>query len=263
MIRSLWTGASGMHSQQTNMDVVSNNLANVNTTGFKKSRAEFEDLLYATLERPEAPIGAERSTPAGIQLGHGVRTSATLKDFSTGSMVETNQTFDLAIEGDGFFIIDSPDGMEQYYTRDGSFKVDGEGNLVTSNGLMVASFDGVIDEDVTDISISPEGEVLGTMEDGETEELGQMTLARFANPAGLEALGENRFRETASSGFPVEEFPGELGLGQLRQGFLESSNVNIAEEMVNMITAQRAYETNSKSVQSTDEMMSIANNLKR
>ena len=252
-----------MNTQQKNMDVISNNLANVNTTGFKKSRAEFEDLLYATLERPDGPIGAERSTPAGIQLGHGARTSATLKNFQTGSMIETEQNFDLAVEGDGFFIIDSADGMEQHYTRDGSFKIDGEGNLVTSDGLNVASFDGVIEEEHSDISISPEGVVTATLEDGEVEEIGQFMLARFINPAGLESLGGNLYQETAGSGFPQEGFPGEEGIGSVRQGFLEGSNVNIAEEMVNMIIAQRAYETNSKSVQSTDEMMSITNNMKR
>ncbi len=262
MFRSLWTGAAGMNTQQKNMDTVSNNLANVNTTGFKKSRAEFQDLIYANLERPEAPIDAERSTPAGIQLGHGSRLSATLKDFSTGSLQETEQNFDLALEGDGFFIIEGADG-EEYYTRDGSFKIDGEGNLVTSDGLHVQSFDGELDEERSDVSISPEGVVSARTEDGEMEEIGEFELASFINPAGLEAEGGNLFSETAASGEPQISTPGADGMGVLRQGFLEGSNVNIAEEMVNMITAQRAYETNSRSVQTTDEMMAIANDLRR
>ncbi len=261
MNRSLWTAASGMNSQQKNMDVISNNLSNVNTTGYKQSRAEFEDLLYATLERPEAPEGAERSTPAGIQLGHGTKTSATLRDFSTGSMLETEQNFDLAIEGEGFFMVERTDG-EQNYTRDGSFKIDGEGNLVTSNGENVASFDGEIPEGASDIDINNEGVVSATMEDGETEEIGQFELATFANPAGLEAEGGNLYSETAASGEALIDFPGAEGMGEIQQGFLEGSNVNIADEMVDMITAQRAYETNSQAVQSTDEMMSIANNMR-
>lgn len=261
MFRSLWTSAAGMNSQQVNMDVVSNNLANVNTTGYKKSRAEFEDLIYATLERPEAPP-EDRATPAGIQLGNGSKLSATLRDFSVGNISETNNELDVAIEGPGFFMVESPDG-EELYTRDGSFNIDGEGNLVTSNGELVTSFDGFIHEEVTDISISPEGNVTGRVE-GEEEELGQMTIVQFMNPAGLEAVGGNLYRETTASGFPQEGIiPGENGTGTLAQGFIENSNVNIADEMVNMIIAQRAYETNSKSIQTTDEMMSIANNIKR
>ncbi|OWZ84615.1 flagellar basal-body rod protein FlgG [Natranaerobius trueperi] len=262
MNRSLWTAASGMNSQQKNMDVVSNNLANVNTTGFQKSRAEFEDLMYSTLERPEAPARGERTTPAGIQLGHGSKVSATLKDFSMGSMIETGQEFDLAIQGDGFFMLEDPNG-EQQFTRDGSFKIDAEGNLVTSDGTEVTSFDGIIDEEHSNISINSEGVVTAVLEDGETEEIGQFTLANFNNPAGLKAIGGNKYQATGASGIPQEQLPGEMQVGQLKQGYLEGSNVNIADEMVNMITAQRAYETNSKSIQSTDEMMSIANQLKR
>ncbi|ACB86380.1 flagellar basal-body rod protein FlgG [Natranaerobius thermophilus] len=264
MFRSLWTGASGMNAQQKNMDVVSNNLANANTTGYKNSRAEFQDLIYATLERPDGPddLGDDgRSTPAGIQIGHGAKNSATLRDFSTGSMQETEQDFDLAIEGDGFFIIEGTEG-EEYYTRDGSFKIDGEGNLVTSDGLHVQSFDGEIPQEATNVSITEEGRVIATLEDGETDEIGEIEIASFINPAGLEAQGSNLYSATAASGDASVGLPGENGRGQLQQGFLEGSNVNIAEEMVNMITAQRAYETNSKSIQSTDEMMSIANNLK-
>ncbi len=266
MFRSLWSGASGMNSQQTNMDVVSNNLANVNNSGFNRSRAEFEDLLYANLERPRQEAEGDRSTPAGIQVGHGSRVSSILKDFSQGALEESNNDLDVAIEGNGFFVIE--DGEEgELYTRSGNFKLDAEGTLVTPDGRRL--LDGVggdpieIDEEVTEIMIGPDGTLsVQAPDDDELDEVTQIELARFINPSGLEARGENNYRETTVSGGPQEGVPGEEGLGSLRQGFLESSNVNVAEEMVNMIKAQRAYEVNSQSIQTSDEMMGIANNLR-
>lgn len=266
MLRSLWSGASGMNSQQVNMDVVSNNLANVNNSGFNKSRAEFEDLLYANLEKPRQDIEGERSTPAGIQVGHGARVSSILKDFEQGSLEETNNKLDVAIEGNGFFVINNGEGEERY-TRAGDFKLDGEGFIVTPDGRRLLDGPGGdeidIDEEVTEIMIEADGTVNVEVEgDEDIEEVTQLQLAIFQNPAGLEATGENNYRATTASGEVQEGFPGEGGFGSLRQGFLESSNVNVAEEMVNMIKAQRAYEVNSQSVQTSDEMMGIANNLR-
>lgn len=265
MFRSLWSSAAGMNSQQTNMDVVSNNLANVNNSGFNRSRAEFEDLIYANLERPRHEEDAARSTPAGIQVGHGARVSSILKDFSQGSMEETNNELDVAIEGEGFFAI--ADGEEELYTRTGNFKFDAEGFIVTADGRRVLDGPGgdeiEIDEDATEISVSSDGRVSANVAgEDELEEVAQIELADFLNPAGLEAVGENNFRPTTASGELQEGVPGEEGFGNLRQGFLESSNVNVAEEMVNMIKAQRAYEVNSQSIQTSDEMMGIANNLR-
>lgn len=265
LFRSLWSGASGMNSQQTNMDVVSNNLANVNNSGFNRSRAEFEDLLYANLERPRQDVNGVRSTPAGIQVGHGARVSSILKDFEQGALEETNSDFDVAIEGNGFFVIQN--GDEELYTRTGNFKLDAEGFIVTPDGRRLLDGPGgdeiEIDEGITEIMIEANGVVnVETTEDDELQEIAQIQLADFLNPAGLEAMGENNFRATTASGEVQEGIPGEDGMGNLRQGFLESSNVNVAEEMVNMIKAQRAYEINSQSIQTSDEMMGIANNLR-
>ena len=268
MFRSLWSGASGMNSQQTNMDVVSNNLANVNNSGFNKSRAEFEDLLYANLERPRQAMDEGRSTPTGVQVGHGSRVSSILKDFEQGALEETNNNLDIAIEGNGFFVIqDGEDG--EMYRRSGDFKLDAEGYLVTPDGRrLLDSPEGdeiqVAEEDdsITQVMIESDGTVMVETEADDIEEITQIELASFINPSGLEARGENNFRETTASGEAQAGVPGENGMGSLRQGFLESSNVNVAEEMVNMIKAQRAYEVNSQSIQTSDEMMGIANNLR-
>lgn len=270
MMRALWSASSGMKAQQLNMDIISNNLANVNTTGYKKSRAEFKDLLYETLKRPEPDIGQQGfGNPVGLQVGHGVRPAATSRSFSEGNLEETDNTFDLAIDGEGFFMVQRPDGSLAF-TRDGAFKVsldDTERNLVTSEGYYVLSSDEdliTIDEEYTDISISPDGLITGKNEDGDIDELGQIGLVKFMNPEGLLACGNNLYEQTNSSGeYQPKEDITEPGYGSIIQGFLEMSNVQVVEEMVNLITAQRAYEVNTKAIQTSDEMLGEANDLKR
>ncbi|MBD3246379.1 MAG: flagellar basal-body rod protein FlgG [Candidatus Omnitrophica bacterium] len=262
MMRSLWTAATGMSGQQTNIDTIANNLANVNTNGFKKSRVDFQDLFYQTLQLPGTPVAqGEYELPVGAQVGLGTRPAAIFKIFSVEGFQETQNPLDLAVEGDGFFQVLMPDGSTAY-TRDGSFKIDSDGRIVTSSGYPLFP-EITIDEDVTDIAISKDGAVTVSYADGTSDELATLELARFINPSGLKSIGGNLYRETDASGLPVIGDPGEEGLGTVLQGFLESSNVNVVEEMVNMIIAQRAYEVNSRSVQTSDEMLQIANNLRR
>ncbi len=270
MMRALWSASSGMQAQQLNMDITSNNLANVNTTGFKKSRAEFKDLIYETIRRPDDPeLIPGGATPVGIQVGHGVRPSATTRDFSEGNLQPTDNPLDVAIEGPGFFIVEKLDGSF-VFTRDGSFKVSMDGtdrNLVTSEGYYVLSEDEsyiTIPEEYTDISISSDGMITAVAEDGTIEELGRIGLAKFLNPEGLLAIGNNLFEATEVSGEHVlKQDEQDSGYGTLLQGFLEMSNVKVVEEMVNLIIAQRAYEVNTKAVQASDEMLAQANNLRR
>lgn len=260
MIRALWTAASGMVSQQLNVDTIANNLANVNTSGFKKARAEFQDLIYARLRPPAGPEGAYLG---GIEVGHGVRPSATQRCFTQGNLQQTGNPLDLAIEGLGFFPIEMPDGTTAY-TRDGSFKLDAEGNIVTSDGYLLDWDGDQIPEDTQEILIAPDGtvSVIGSGQD-QPDELGQIELVRFVNPAGLESLGKNLFRATPSAGEESRDAPGTEGLGTILQCYLETSNVQVVEEMVSLITAQRAYEINSKAIQASDEMLQVANNLRR
>lgn len=261
MIKSLNTAATGMAAQQTNMDVIANNIANVSTTGFKKSRAEFEDLLYHTIKEPGAQTGANSTSPNGVQTGLGVRTAAIGKDFSTGSAQVTKSPLDLQIEGSGFFQVLSPEG-QMLYTRDGSFKKDPSGRMIDKNGNLLQP-EITIPPNVTGIEISGTGQV--TVLQGLTDPpqvIGQIDLANFVNPAGLKSLGKNTFGATPASGVPIVNRPGTNGVGGLAQGQVESSNVNIVDEMVNMITAQRAYETNSKVVQTADQMLQSINNMK-
>ncbi len=262
MIRALWTAASGMMAQQLNIDTISNNLSNVNTTGFKKNRAEFEDLIYQTTAEAGTPVASGLTLPTGIQVGLGVRPSATQKLFMQGNIYQTENPLDIAIEGDGFFQVTLPDGTIAY-TRDGSFKLDADGNIVTSDGYFIEP-PITIPQNATSISISPEG-VVSVKVPGQVaaQNVGQIQLARFVNPAGLKAVGDNLFKETDASGAPIVANPGTNGMGNLRQGFLEASNVQVVEEMVKLITAQRAYESNSKSIQTADDMLRIANGLKR
>jgi len=262
MIRALWTAASGMMAQQLNIDTISNNLSNVNTTGFKKNRAEFEDLIYQTTAEAGTPVATGLTLPTGIQVGLGVRPSATQKLFMQGNIYQTENPLDIAIEGDGFFQVMLPDGTIAY-TRDGSFKLDANGNVVTSDGYFIEP-PITIPQNATSISISPEG-VVSVKVPGQVaaQNVGQIQLARFVNPAGLKAVGDNLFKETDASGAPIVANPGTNGMGNLRQGFLEASNVQVVEEMVKLITAQRAYESNSKSIQTADDMLRIANGLKR
>ncbi len=262
MMRALWTAGSGMSAQQANVDVISNNLANVNTTGFKKSRIDFQDLMYQTIKQAGSATGPDTQLPSGIQMGHGVRQVATQKIYTQGNFQQTGNTLDVAIEGDGFFQITMADGTIAY-TRDGSFKKDSQGRIVNSDGYPLEP-QITIPEAATEIMISADGRVTATIP-GQTqsEELGQLQIARFINPAGLNNLGRNLLAETAASGSPVVANPGTDGAGTLQQRYVEMSNVQVVEEMVNMIVAQRAYEINSKAVTTADDMLSQAANLKR
>lgn len=264
-MRSMWTAATGMKAQQLNIDTISNNLANVNTTSYKGQRAEFKDLFYATLKKNNLTDGEGR--PVNLQVGHGVMPVATKKDFKTGSFLETDNPFDVAIDGTGFFAVELPNG-EVRYTRDGSFKLsieDDEGMLVTSEGYRVLSEDEdeiVFDEGIRDINIDEFGYITSTDEDGETVEIARLKFVNFMNPEGLISEGMNLYSETVASG---EETPVETEemKSKIVQGYLESSNVQVVDEMVKMITAQRAYEINSKTIQASDEMLQIINSLKR
>ncbi|KAB0671663.1 flagellar basal-body rod protein FlgG [Oryzomonas sagensis] len=262
MLRALWTAASGMQSQQTNIDVIANNLANVNTTGFKKSRADFQDLIYQNLKTTGSPSTNTTQVPTGIQIGLGTRLAAVTKIFTSGDLTQTGNDLDMAIEGDGFFQIQMPDGTTAY-SRAGAFKKDSTGRVVTSDGYPLLP-EIVIPTNATKISVGNDGTV-SVNQAGQTAptNVGNIQLAQFANPAGLAAQGKNLFLPTDSSGNATTGTPGQTGLGTISQGFLEMSNVNVASEMVNMIVGQRAYEINSKAVQAGDEMLQTANNMKR
>ncbi len=262
MIRALYTAATGMNAQQTNIDVISNNLANVNTTGYKKSRADFQDLIYQYLVEPGAQTSATTNNPSGVQVGLGVKTAAVQKIFAQGDLTSTGNQLDLAVEGDGFFQVQQADGTSAY-TRSGSFKLDQNGQIVTSDGLVVDP--GIsIPSDALSISVSQDGIVSARTPGSATAtEVGTFTAVRFPNNAGLRAIGRNLFEETQSSGSPTTGTFSLDGIGRLTQGFLESSNVSIVEEVVNMIVGQRAYEASSKGIETSDNMLSLAINLKR
>lgn len=260
MIRALYSSAAGMQSQQTQLDVISNNLANVNTTGFKKSRPEFQDLLYQNQRPSGADQGAGNLAPTGVQIGHGSQLVATAKVFTTGELTNTGNKFDMAIQGDGFLEVQMPDGSRAF-TRDGALKLSNTGNWVTSDGLPLVGGFQAVPPGTTDISISPGGTV--TTRGAQGDQSFQINLVRFINPAGLQSLGRNLYRETTASGQAEQGNPAQNGFGSIAQSYLEMSNVKVVEEMVGMIVAQRAYEVNSKAVQAADEMMGQANNLKR
>ncbi|SEQ11853.1 flagellar basal-body rod protein FlgG [Ectothiorhodospira magna] len=260
MNQALWIAKTGLDAQQTRMSVVSNNLANVNTTGFKKGRASFEDLIYQTIRQPGAQAAQNNQLPTGLMTGVGVRTVATDKTFTQGNHIQTDNALDISIQGRGFFEIMTPEG-NMAYTRDGSFQLNADGQMVMSNGFELQP--GIfIPEGATSISISQDGIVSVTLAGQENApvEVGNIQLADFVNPAGLQPIGQNLFIETAASGAPQQGDPGQDGLGRLMQGSLESSNVNIAEELVNMIETQRAYEINSKAISTADQMMQYVNN---
>lgn len=262
MMRSLWTAASGMTAQQSNMDVIANNLANVNTTGHKKHRAEFQDLMYQTLRQAGIETGPDTQLPTGLQMGHGVRMVATNTIHTQGNFQSTGNPLDMAIEGEGYFQVTMPDGTVAY-TRDGSFKRDSTGRLTTAEGYLLEP-EIVIPDNATDITISTDGRVFAKIPgQNEPEDEGQIELTRFTNPAGLESIGRNLYLETAASGAPINSVPGEDGAGTIVQSYLEMSNVQVVEEMVNMIIAQRAYESNSKAITTSDSMLETANGLKR
>jgi flagellar basal-body rod protein FlgG len=251
-----------MQSQQKNIDVVSNNLANVNTTGFKKSRADFQDLMYQNLKTTGSPSTNSTQIPTGIQIGLGSRLAAVTKIFTTGDFTQSGNELDMAIQGDGFFQIQQPDGTTAY-TRSGAFKKDSQGRVVTSDGHPLLP-EIVIPANATKINIGSDG-TFSAIQAGQSTPttLGNIQLATFSNPAGLSALGQNLFTPTDASGAATTGTPGQTGIGTIGQGFLEMSNVSVAEEMVNMIIGQRAYEVNSKAVQASDEMLQTANNLRR
>ena len=262
MFRALWIAASGMQAQRLNIDVISTNLANVNTTGFKRSRADFQDLLYETIKPAGVASSAGTQSPTGIQLGQGTRPVATQKIFLQGSYQQTQSELDIAIEGDGFFQVLQPNG-DVAYTRAGAFKIDSDGRIVTSDGFLMEP-EISIPSDSTSISIGTDGTV-SVLQAGETEpsEIGTIQLAKFINPAGLHSIGRNLYLSSAASGDAITGTAGENGFGTIAQGYLEMSNVSVVDEMVNMITAQRAYEINSKAIQASDEMLQMTNNIKR
>ena len=255
MIRSLWIAKTGLEAQQTNLDVISNNLANVNTTGFKRGRAIFEDLLYQTVRQPGAQVGPANQLPTGLQIGLGVRTAAMERVHTQGSLRDTGNSLDIAIEGRGFLQVEMPDGTEAY-TRDGTLQVDQDGQVVTSGGFPIQPPINIPDNALT-ISIARDGTVSVTQPGaaGTSVEVGQLELATFINPAGLHSAGENLYIETDASGPANFAQPGLDGAGLILQNYVESSNVNVAEELVNMIVAQRAYEMNSKAIQTSDQML--------
>ncbi|MDY7575019.1 flagellar basal-body rod protein FlgG [Actimicrobium sp. CCI2.3] len=254
MIRSLWISKTGLEAQQTQMDVISNNLANVSTSGFKRSRAVFEDLLYQTLRQPGAQSSQQTQLPSGLQLGTGVRPVATERIFAQGNLQQTSNDKDVAIQGQGFFQVLLPDGTTAY-TRDGSFQIDSQGQMVTSSGFVIqpaitipaAAQSLTVGRDGT-ISITLQGTAAAT-------QIGALQLATFINPAGLESKGENLYVETGASGTANTNTPGTNGAGILSQGYVETSNVSVVEELVNMIQTQRAYEINSKAISTSDQML--------
>jgi flagellar basal-body rod protein FlgG len=262
MFRSLFISATGMEAQKLNIDVISNNLANVNTTGYKKSRADFQELMYQDLKSPGSMSSEVTMVPSGIQVGLGVKAAAVQKVFSQGDLVNTGNGLDIAVEGDGFFQILMPDGALAY-TRSGSFKLNSEGGFVNSDGFELDPSISV-PPDAMNITISSGGQVSASIPGSDQLALlGNIELARFANPGGLNPIGRNLYLPTASSGEAMLGSPGSEGLGTVSQGFVELSNVNVVEEMINMIVSQRAYEISSKAVQSADEMLQLANNLRR
>jgi flagellar basal-body rod protein FlgG len=261
MIRALWSAATGMKAQQTNLDVIANNLANVNTSGFKKQRADFQDLVYQIDREPGAPVEPGSTVPTGVQVGLGSRVAGTGRMMGQGSAQITENPTDIMIQGPGFFQIILPDGSTAY-TRNGALKVDGQGQMVTTDGYLLEPSIAV-PEDAVELTVSDTG-IVSVRIPGDTlfQEIGQIELARFVNPPGLLAQGKSLFLETDASGAPMTAYPGEDGMGTIIQGALEMSNVQVVEEMVAMITAQRAYEAGSKAVKTADDMLAIANSMK-
>ncbi len=262
MIRALYTAATGMMAQQTQIDTTSNNIANVNTIGYKKQRAEFADLMYQTMEYAGTATSLNTSSPTGIEVGLGVRPTAITKEFTQGNFKETGNNLDMAITGNGFFQVELPDGTTAY-TRNGAFKLDADGNIVNSDGYKLIP-QIVVPSDTTAISIGTDGTV-SVLQAGQTQmsQIGQIQLANFINPAGLHSLGNNNYINTSASGDAIVGTPGLNGIGEIREGFVEMSNVQLVEEMTDLITGQRAYEANSKAIITSDQMLQTVNQLKR
>ncbi|MCZ4058705.1 flagellar basal-body rod protein FlgG [Pantoea sp. LMR881] len=254
MIRSLWIAKTGLDAQQMNMDVIANNLANVSTNGFKRSRAVFEDLMYQTMRQPGTQSSEQTTLPSGLQIGTGVRPVTTERLHTQGNLSQTDNSKDIAINGQGYFQIQLPDGTAAY-TRDGAFQVDQNGQLVTNSGFPVQP--GItIPANALSITVSRDG-VVSVTQQGQTQaqQVGQLTLSTFINDSGLDSIGENLYQETQASGAPTDSTPGQNGAGLLYQGYVETSNVNVAEELVTMIQTQRAYEINSKAISTSDQML--------
>jgi flagellar basal-body rod protein FlgG len=261
MMRSLTTAGTGMVAQQKNLDTIANNLANVNTTAFKSQRAEFQDLVYQNVRASGATSGTTQQ-PVSMQVGLGTMFASTASNFSKGPLQATNNPLDIAIVGDGFFKVELPNGTTAY-TRDGSFKVSAQGELVTNDGYLISP-NITVPAGAAALTISPNGTISAIVPgQDDPQELGQLQVTVFANPAGLMRLGQNLYQAGGASGEPEDRTPGEEGAGQLQSGFLEGSNVELVVEMVRMITAQRAYEINSKAIQTADEMLGVLNTLKR
>jgi flagellar basal-body rod protein FlgG len=260
-MRSLSTAATGMLAQQTNVDVISNNIANMNTTAYKRQRAEFQDLLYQNVSRPGGATSADTKTPTGIQIGLGVKTGGVYRIHEQGTLTQTDNRYDVGVQGRGYFQVTLPGG-ETGYTRDGSFQLSDQGELVTTDGYQVQP--GItIPQDAVDVSISKTGEVqVKTAGNAQLQTVGQLQLATFVNEAGLEAQGGNMFLETASSGQATVATPGDPGFGTIQQGFVEASNVNPVAEITALISAQRAYEMNSRVVKTADDMMSTVSQMR-
>jgi flagellar basal-body rod protein FlgG len=262
MMRALWTAGTGMSVQQVNLDVIANNIANVNTTGFKKGRADFQDLMYQTIKLQGTKNDGGNQIPTGIQIGHGAMLAAVQKVFIQGDFSQTDNETDLAIEGTGFIQVTMPDGTLAY-TRAGSFKKDSEGRICTSDGYLVTP-NITIPTNATKTSIGSDGTVSVQVQgQSSLSQIGKIELASFPNPTGLNSIGKSLYQQTDASGSPVLGTPGTNGMGTLLQGYLEMSNVNIMQEMVNLIIGQRAYEVNSKAIQAADEMLQIANNVRK
>ena len=260
MERALWSGVSGMRAQELSLDTIANNLANINTTGYKPSRISFEDMLYSTLRTPGAETG-DSEIPNGIQIGHGTKVSEISKVFRQGALQETGRDLDFAVEGEGFFEVNLPDGTSAF-TRDGSFRKTSTGDVVTVDGYLVNGFDN-IPTGTTEITVAPDGSFTAIV-NGDPTQLAQVTLTRFPNPEGLRSIGRNLFTETDASGNPQTGMvPGEDGIGTVAHKYTEASAVNAAEELVHMILSQRAYEANSKAIKAADEMAGQANSLRR
>ena len=261
-MKALGIAATGMMAQQTNVDVISNNIANASTTGFKSARASFQDLLYENMQREGAPTSAQGTyLPTGIDVGLGVRTAGTVRLNAQGGLAQTENQTDLAIEGRGYFTVNRPDGT-QAFTRDGNFQLSAEGQLVTLNGYEVEPAI-IVPELTRQVEINQEGVVMAYVEnDPEPVELGQLNFATFLNEAGLKPVGDNLMEQTAASGEPVQNVPGTPGVGITRQGYLEQSNVNIIQQITDLISAQRAYEMNSKAIETADQIMTTTNQIK-
>ena len=261
MMRALWTSASGMNAQQKNLDTISNNLANVNTAGFKRVRAEFQDLLYQTLATPGAGTSNTTETPNGLQIGLGSKVVATNRLFDQGSLKNTNRSLDMAITGPGFFQVTLPDGNTGY-TRDGSFTLDANGQIVNNQGYLLTP-NITLPQEAKSVVIGTDGTVTVDIGEADPQNAGQIQLATFINPSGLKALGGNIYTETNSSGAAVVAVPGSPGTGEIQANFLESSNVDVAEEMINLIIGQRAFEVTSRSVRTADTVLGEITSLKR